>query len=153
MTNTCFFSHTHWNLNELYRFRKRFSSLAEFPRNFFEKSEQTPSCFTPAWLNDTIDITRGRKQNTKSKWKFKENPRRIAGESSENYSCLENKHSWLNTRHWNIIKNQKPKGFKPVQKWSNQSHKKNWSLFLWWFSVFPNQKNAYQNKWTDGKKY
>ena len=59
----CVFALTGGNFSGYYRFKKGFYGLADIPTIFQEKIDRTLEYCTPAWLDDTIVVTRGNKQD------------------------------------------------------------------------------------------
>ena len=63
----CVFGLTGGNFSGYYRFRKGFYGLADIPTIFQEKIDRTLEYCTPAWLDDIIVVTRGKKQDHEKK--------------------------------------------------------------------------------------
>ena len=63
----CVFAITAAKFSGCYRFKKRFYGVADIPTIFQEKIDRTLEYSTPAWLDDTIVVTRGNKQKHEKK--------------------------------------------------------------------------------------
>ena len=63
--NLCIFAVTGGDFTGYYRFLKGFYGLADIPTIFQEKIDQTLKNKHPAWLDDIIIVTKGRRNNTK----------------------------------------------------------------------------------------
>ena len=63
----CVFALTGGNFSGYYRFKKGFYGLADIPTIFPEKIDRTLDYCTPAWLDDIIVVTRGKKQDHEKK--------------------------------------------------------------------------------------
>ena len=57
----CVFALTGKNFSGYYRFKKGLYGLAGIPKIFQEKIDRTLEYCTPAWLDDIIVVTRGKK--------------------------------------------------------------------------------------------
>ena len=61
------FAITGANFSGYYRFKKGFYGLADIATIFLEKIDRTLEYSTPAWLDDIIVVTRGKKQEHEKK--------------------------------------------------------------------------------------
>ena len=63
----CVFAITGAKFSGYYRFKEGFYGLADIPTIFQEKTDRTLEYSTPAWLDDIIVVTRGKKQEHEKK--------------------------------------------------------------------------------------
>ena len=63
----CVFAITGGNFSGYYRFKKGFYGLADIPTIFQEKIDRTLEHCTPAWLDDSIVVTRGDRKDHEKK--------------------------------------------------------------------------------------
>ena len=93
----CVFAITGGNFSGYYRFKKGFYGLADIPTIFEEKIDRTLEYCTPAWLDDTIVVTRGDRKDHEKKMfdvlKKLENAGYRASEKKSEF--FQNKIKWL----------------------------------------------------------
>ena len=92
-----FFAITGGNFSGFYQFKKGFYGLADIPTIFQEKIDRTIEYCTPAWLDDTIVLTRGNREDHKKKlFDVLEKMENAGYRASERKSeFFKNKMNWL----------------------------------------------------------